>query len=153
MKRILKEQSVLDEREMQEMYRIEHAGFWAMAVLLFGAIAAQLLFGAPPVQVAGEAVVLAAVCVAMLIAYARHGIWDANSRPDVRDNARYSVCFALVVGLIVSLTGRVLAAVIAAVVMLLVMFVLLEVMSCFVQARQRRREAELDEELGDEIDS
>lgn len=153
MKRILQEQSVLDEREMQEMYRIEHKGFWAMVVLLFGAIVVQLILGARPAQVAGEAVVLAAVCVAMLIAYARYGIWDANSRPDARGNARYSACFALAVGLMVFLTGRALAAVIAAAVMLPTMFVLLEVMSRFVQARQRRREAELDEELGDEIDS
>lgn len=153
MKRILRKRLVLDEREIQEMYRIEHVGFWATVMLLFGAIVVQLILDARPVQVAGEAVVLAVVCVAMLIAYARHGIWDANSRPNVRDNARYSVCFALVVGLIVSLTGHAQAAVIATAVMLLAMFVLLEMMSRFVQARQRRREAALDEELEDEIDS
>lgn len=144
---------MLDEREMQEMYRIEHAGLWTMIVLLFAAILVQLIMGAAPAQVAGEAIVLAIVCVALFIAYARYGIWDANSRPDARGNARYSVCFALTVGLMVFLTGRTLAAVIAAAAMLPTMFVLLEVMSRFVRARQRRREAELDDELRDEIDS
>ena len=30
MKLYLKQKTVLDEREMQEMYRIEHRGRWAM---------------------------------------------------------------------------------------------------------------------------
>ena len=39
-----RKKTVLDEREMMEMYRIEHRGLWAMYTLLCATVVAQLLF-------------------------------------------------------------------------------------------------------------
>lgn len=46
MKLYLKTKNVLDERETQEMYRIEHRGLWGMYALLCAAVVAQMFFGA-----------------------------------------------------------------------------------------------------------
>ena len=70
----LKTKNVLDEREMQEVYRIEHRGMWGMYTLLCAAVVLQMLFGAGFAQVAGEAAVIAVVSVGMIVAYARRGI-------------------------------------------------------------------------------
>ena len=95
MKLYLKQKTVLDEREMQEMYRIEHRGLWAMYTLLCAAVVVQLFFGAGVAQIAGEACVIALISVAMIIAYARRGIWDAHARPSARGNAAYAALCAL----------------------------------------------------------
>ena len=84
MKLYLKTRNVFDEREMQEMYRIEHRGLWAMYTLLCASVVVQLLFGADMAQMAGEMTVIFIVSVGMIIAYARRGIWDANGRPSTR---------------------------------------------------------------------
>ena len=73
MKLYLKTKNVLDERETQEMYRIEHRGLWGMYALLCAAVVAQMFFGAGFAQIAGEAFVIAVVSVGMIAAYARHG--------------------------------------------------------------------------------
>ena len=51
MKLYLKTKNVLDERETQEMYRIEHRGMWGMYALLCAAVVVQMLFGAGFAQV------------------------------------------------------------------------------------------------------
>ena len=91
--------SVLDEREMLEMYRVEHFGLWLMYGLLCAAVVAQMLLGAPLMQLAGELSVLLLVSVGMIIAYARKGIWDAHSRPGRKGNAAYSAACAAGVAL------------------------------------------------------
>ena len=95
MKLYLKTKNVLDERETQEMYRIEHRGMWGMYVLLCAAVVVQMLFGAGFAQIAGEAFVIAVVSVGMIIAYARRGIWDADARPSTGGNAAYALLCAL----------------------------------------------------------
>ena len=52
---------VLDEREMQEMYRIEHRGLWLMYGLLCAAVVIQMIMGAPLAQMAGELAVVLTV--------------------------------------------------------------------------------------------
>lgn len=96
MKLYLKTKNVLDERETQEMYRIEHRGMWGMYALLCAAVVVQMLFGAGFAQVAGEAFVIAVVSVGMIIAYARRGIWDADAPAEHR--RKRGVCAALRAG-------------------------------------------------------
>ena len=96
MKLYLKTKNVLDERETQEMYRIEHRGMWGMYALLCAAVVVQMLFGAGFAQVAGEAFVIAVVSVGMIIAYARRGIWDADARPST--GRQRGVCAAMRAG-------------------------------------------------------
>lgn len=99
-----KKKPVLDEREMQEMYRIEHTGLWLMFALLCAAVFVQLLAGAKLVQMAGELFALVAVSCVMIVANVRQGIWDESTRPSTRGNAMCAlgvgVCVAAVTGVI-----------------------------------------------------
>ena len=101
-----RKKTVLDEREMMEMYRIEHFGLWLMYGLLCAAILAQLLLGAGLSQMAGEMAVLAVTSVAMIFANARHGIWDQSSRPSMRGNAVYSLVSGVLVAAVLAAVGR-----------------------------------------------
>ena len=147
MKLYLKTRSVLDEREMQEMYRIEHRGLWAMYTLLCAAVVIQLLFGADIVQMAGEVAVIFIVSVGMIIAYARRGIWDADSRPSTRGNALYAAISAVGVSVLVLGRGKNAAAALATgTVMFALCFALLTLLMRYVQRRQEAQSRELDEE-------
>jgi len=147
MKLYLKTKSVLDEREMQEVYRIEHRGLWAMYTLLCASVVLQLLFGADMVQMAGEVAVIGIVSVGMIIAYARRGIWDDSARPSVRGNAAYALISAIGVAVIVLGRGKnIAAAFVAGSVMFVLCFLLLTLLMRYVQRRQEKQSKELEEE-------
>ena len=87
----LRGEPVLDEREIQELFRIEHRGLWLMFALLSAAVLVQLLLGAPLVQIAGELAVILVVSVVMIVANVRHGIWELGTRPSMKGNALSSL--------------------------------------------------------------
>ena len=152
MMRRLKERSVLDEREQLEMYRIEHAGLYAMYGLLSAAVVVQMLLGAELMQMLGELAVLLIVSVGMIIAYARKGIWDEHSRPDKRGNAAYAAVCALGVGLVVAaVRGSLLWGIGSLAAAFALCYLLLALMGAYVRRRQSREEEALESE--DEIDS
>ena len=101
-----RKKTVLDERELMEMYRIEHFGLWLMYGLLCAAILVQLLLGAQMAQLAGEIAVVIITSVAMIFANARHGIWDQSSRPSMRGNAAYSAVSGVLVAAVLAAVGR-----------------------------------------------
>ena len=153
MKLYLKTRSVLDERELQEMYRIEHRGLWAMYALLCATVVAQLLFGADFAQMGGELFVIGVVSVGLIIAYARRGIWDAHARPSTKGNAVYSVISAIGVGVIVLGRRRNAAIALAAgVAMFALCLVLLTLLMRYVQRRQEAQNHVLENETDDETD-
>ena len=153
MKLYLKTRSVLDERELQEMYRIEHRGLWAMYALLCATVVAQLLFGADFAQMGGELFVIGVVSVGLIIAYARRGIWDAHARPSTQGNAVYSVISAIGVGVIVLGRRRNAAIALAAgVAMFALCFLLLTLLMRYVQRRQEAQSHVLENETDDETD-
>ena len=98
-----KKKPVLDEREMLEMYRIEHHGFWLLYGLLCAAVTLQLLMGCALGQMAGELAALLVVSVVMIIAHARQGIWEADARPSVRGNTATALMAAQTMSLPASL--------------------------------------------------
>ena len=139
------EKPLLDEREMQEMYRIEHRGLWAMYTLLCAAVVIQLLLGAQLLQMAGELVVIALVSVGMIAAYAWRGIWDG--RPSVRDNALYALASASGVTLLVLACGKTLVmAAVTGAVMFALCFSLLTLLMRYVQRRQEAQSRALEED-------
>ena len=147
MKLYLKTRNVFDEREMQEMYRIEHRGLWAMYTLLCASVVVQLLFGADMAQMAGEMAVIFIVSVGMIIAYARRGIWDPDGRPSTRGNALYAAISAVGVGVVALGRGRnPLAALAAGAAMFVLCFALLTLLMRYVQRRQEAQSRELDED-------
>ena len=140
-----RKQTVLDEREMLEMYRAEHFGLWLMYGLLCAAILMQMLMGAPMQQMAGEMTVLIISSIAMVIVNLRHGIWDADSRPSVRGNLGYSlgagVCVAVMLAVV---KGNLIAALIAGICTLLLVFAALTLLMRYMMKKQAQQEKELD---------
>ena len=140
-----RKKTVLDEREMMEMYRIEHYGLWLMYGLLCAAILVQLLMGADLTQMAGEIAVVAVTSVAMILANARHGIWDQNSRPSMRGNAAYSLATGVLVAAVLAAVGRsapvsLLAGVCGGAACMLLLTCLMQ----YMKHRQKKTDEELD---------
>ena len=153
MKLYLKTRPALDERELQEMYRIEHRGLWAMYTLLCATVVVQLLFGADFAQMGGELFVIGVVSVGLIIAYARRGIWDAHARPSTQGNAVYSVLSAIGVGVIVLGRRRNAAIALGAgVAMFALCFLLLTLLMRYVQRRQEAQSRALEDESDGETD-
>ena len=147
MKLYLKTKPVLDEREMQEMYRIEHRWLWGRYTLLCAAVIVQLFFRADLAQMAGELIVIGVVSVGLMIAYARRGIWDDHSRPSARGNAVYAALSAAGVGVIVLGQRRsVMPAVAAGAAMFALCFLLLTALMAYVRRRQRRQEESFEDD-------
>lgn len=140
-----RKKTVLDEREMMEMYRIEHYGLWLMYGLLCAAILVQLLMGADLKQMAGEIAVVAVTSVAMIFANARHGIWDQSSWPSVRGNAAYSLATGVLVAAVLVAVGRsapvsLLAGVCGGAACMLLLTCLMQ----YMKHRQKKTDEELD---------
>ena len=147
MKLYLRTKTVLDERETQELYRIEHRGLWAMYTLLCATVVVQLLFGADLAQMGGELFVIGAVSVGLIIAYARRGIWDTDARPSTRGNAVYSALSAAGVGVIVlGRRANPWIALAAGAAMFALCFVLLTLLMRYVQRRQEAQSRALEDD-------
>ena len=143
----LEKKSVLDERELQDLYRIEHRGLWLVYALLCAAVVVQLIMGAPFSQMAGELFVVGVSSVALIAAYARYGIWDDRSRPSAAGNATCAAASCVGVALVVLARSRNAAAALAAGLMTFALcFLLLTAMMACVQRGQRRRERELEDD-------
>ncbi|MGN0775849.1 MAG: DUF6773 family protein [Candidatus Ventricola sp.] len=142
-----KKRNVLDEREMMEMYRVEHFGLWLMYGLLCASILVQLLLGAQLQQMAGELAVVIITSVAMIVANARHGIWEQSSRPSMRGNAAYSVVSGVLAAAVLAAVGRgarfaLLAGAGAGAACMLLLTGLMQ----YMKRRQEKTEEELDNE-------
>lgn len=147
MKRYLQNKTVLDERELQEMYRIEHLGLWLMYGLLCAAVLIQLLCGAPLAQMAGELAVVIITSVVMVIANVRHGIWDQSSRPSLRGNAACALGAGVAVAaLLVIKSGNVAASLAAGACLAVLCFAALTLLMRYMQRRQAKQEADLENE-------
>lgn len=147
MKPYPKRKSVLDEREMQELYLIEHRGLWLVYALLCAATVVQLLCGAPFAQMAGEILVIGLSSVALIVAYVRHGIWDENARPSARGNAAYAALSAIAVALMVwGRRGGAVKALAVGACAFILCFALLGALMAFVQRGQRKRDQALEDE-------
>ena len=139
--------TVLDEREMQELYQAEHFGLWLTYGLLCAAILVQMFMGAELAQMAGELAVVIVSSIAMVIANVRRGIWDTNSRPSMRGNAGCAlgagVCVTV---LLMAKSGNVPAALLAGLCTAALVFAALTLLMRYMLKRQAREEKELDNE-------
>lgn len=93
----MKRKNNLDERQEQELLRIEHNGMWFAFWALLAAIMLQEFMGAPASQYAGEWVVFMALCLYSAIASVRHGIWDRHSKPNLKTNVLLSAAAGAVI--------------------------------------------------------
>jgi len=140
-----KKKPVLDERELQELYRIEHFGLWLLYGLLCAAVLVQLLLGADMAQMAGELSAILIVSVVMIVANVRHGIWDTDSRPSNRGNAGYALaCGVCVAAFLAAAKGNAAAALLAGASACVLCFAALTMLMLYMKRRQEKREEELD---------
>lgn len=136
---------VLDEREMQEMYQVEHFGLWLMYGMLCAVILLQLLMGAKLSQMAGELAVVIVTSAAMVVANVRHGIWDDTSRPSMRGNAACALAAGVCVTVLLMVVSRnAVSAVIAGVCTAALVFVVLSLLMQYMLKKQAKAEKELD---------
>ena len=140
-----KKKPVLDEREMLELYRVEHFGLWLMYMLLCAAVLVQLLAGAELTQMAGELAVIIIASAAMVVLNVRHGIWDTDSRPSMRDNAAYSLGAGLCVAAVLwFVKGNAFAALGVGLCTMALLFAALTLLMRYMMKRQAQQENELD---------
>ncbi|MBQ2990680.1 MAG: hypothetical protein IJD60_05260 [Clostridia bacterium] len=138
---------VLDEREMLEMYRIEHAGLWLMYALLCIAVVVQLLAGAALVQMAGELFALVTVSVVMIVANVRQGIWDEDARPSTGGNAACALGSGVCVAAVVAVSrGSAAAGLAAGGAVAVLCFLTLTGLMAYMKRRQEKREQALENE-------
>ena len=142
-----RKKTVLDEREMLEMYRVEHFGLWLMYALLCAAILIQMLMGAGLAQLAGEIAAVGVTSVAMILNNARRGIWDVRSRPSMRGNAVYSLACGVLAALVLAALGRgVRTALLAGLGIGAGCMLVLTALMLYMKRRQEKADKELDEE-------
>ncbi len=82
--------SNLDEMQEQALLKIEHNGcclaFWG----LLAAMGIQMLLKVPGKAILGEWIVFMALCVYLLAACLRHGIWDRHLKANPKTNLAVS---------------------------------------------------------------
>ena len=94
--------SNLDEMQEQKLLSIEHNGFWLAFWGLLAALAVQMIIGGENVvyNLAGEWIVFMCLCVYMVGACIKNGIWDRKLKPNLKTNIIVSVIAGVVSGVL-----------------------------------------------------
>lgn len=96
----------LDEMQEQELLKIEHNGCWLAYWGLLAVLAAQMIIGVPFSQVIGEWVVLMVLCLYIVIACLRKGIWGRRLKANWRTNLIGSLIAGTAVGVLTAAAFR-----------------------------------------------
>lgn len=90
---------IVDERQEQELRKVESIGFWAVFWGLIVAIHVQIFTAADPEillrQVAGELAILLLGAVVVLAGCVRKGVWSYRLKPDAKTNLLASLAAAI----------------------------------------------------------
>ena len=82
-----KNKSNLDERQELKLLKIEHNGCWFAFWGLLAVMLVQLLLGNNDAKnLAGEWIVFMSLCVYLLTACIKNGIWDRRLKPTLKTN-------------------------------------------------------------------
>ncbi|MBX4271784.1 DUF6773 family protein [Clostridium estertheticum] len=94
----------VDERELMEMYKIEHYTFWFMFWALLASIFIQLIFfDFSFKQIGGEWIVLMISAIASSIAYIKGGHYDYYTTPGIKSYLLYSLSFTIAFDVIIAI--------------------------------------------------
>lgn len=150
---------IVDERQEQELMRIERIGFWVMFWGLLIAIHVQLFaYGLSLQQIMGEFIVLLIGALIVSIGCIRKGLWSYVTKPSIQSNSVYSLIGSLTTTSIsialqykrmseaenVDLISLLPTFIIQALVMFVICFILLTVSSAITNKRKEQLEANFD---------
>ncbi|MCR5344974.1 MAG: hypothetical protein K6E46_02810 [Lachnospiraceae bacterium] len=95
--------TLLDERQLQKMYEIEHYGCWLCFWGLLIAIAVQfVIYDNPSKYFAGEWIVFMILCIYLSIACMKNGIWSYRLPASSGVNVIMSLIAGIIFGVITS---------------------------------------------------
>ena len=97
-----KQKSNLDEMQEQKLLKIEHNAAWLAFWGLLAAILVQSILGGEDVwrNMIAEWIVFICLCVYLVIACIRNGIWDRKWKPNLKTHAIFSLIAGIVCGAI-----------------------------------------------------
>ena len=148
----MKKKKKLDERELMEMYKIEHYAFWFMFWALIASIFIQLMFfNSSFKQIGGEWIVLMISAIAISIAYIKGGHYDYYTKPGIKSYLLYSISFTIVFDVIIAITsyihhnyynmrGFIITVSLSGVVLFIVLFVTLALTGELIKKRRKKLE-------------
>lgn len=153
-----KRKNVLDELQEQKLLQLEHNMAWLAFWGLLAAMIVQMFFGIEDMleNIIGEWVIFMSLCVYMLIACLKNGIWSRFEQPSPKSNLRVcliaGVACALIVGLAVYFAfkkpmGALIGAGIAFVVTAVLTYILLSIASR--AYKKKLNELESEDENGE----
>lgn len=87
----------LDEMKELELLKIEHRGMWLAFWGLLASILLQIILGFGFRQIMGEWIVFMVLCLYVLVACTRKGIWDRYLKPNIKTNLVLSLIAAAAV--------------------------------------------------------
>ena len=89
--------SNLDERQEKELLKIEHNGFWLAYMGLLALILVECVLNFDYRAVLGSLILMLVLCVYMIVACMRAGIWDRHLKPNLKNNLAISGVAGVVV--------------------------------------------------------
>lgn len=149
--------SVLDERQENELLKVERNGCWFAFWGLLAAIFIQMIFfGNSFSQIAGEWIVFMLLAVYLSAACMRRGIWARNFTPDPKTNAAFSAVAGAAVAVLVFAVAymrrpdAIKACLSLAAVSAVIMFVITMIALTLSASATKKRQEALDREPEDE---
>ncbi len=154
---MMKFRNNLDERQEEELLKIEKNGCWLAFWGLLAAILVQTVMNVGDFsKIAGEWIVFMVLTIYILGACSKRGIWDRHFKPDFKTNLIVSLISGLVCGLFIFAVSCmnvpeftpviILLSVISAVVVAIIAFAFLALCAHFV----KKKAADLEKEPEDE---
>ena len=95
--------SNLDERQEQELLRIERNGFWLAFWLLVAALLVQMVFVGNTMMAMGESIILLVISLYIAIACLKAGIWDRRLKANSSTNVIASLIAGAAMGIVMFL--------------------------------------------------
>ena len=90
--KVKKFKKIVDERQILEMYKIEHIGFWIMWTILLVNISVQtFLMDVPFSQISPELIAFMVGDIVIVIGSIKKGFWSYYSNPSMKSYLFYSI--------------------------------------------------------------
>ncbi len=148
----MKKNSNLDERQEQNLLRIEHNGCWLAFWGLLAAIIVQIVLDFDFKNFIGEWIVFMLLALYIAAGCLKQGIWDRRLKPDLSSNIVVSLASAFVAGIlgfvytVKRFPDRILGSIASGIVYAIVTFVVCFVVLQFSAQLFKKKQSKLEEE-------